>query len=129
MKAFRNFTLVGLVATAAAILTPNARAQMLEQKMKVTFSGPVEVPGTVLPAGSYVFESMESGHITRILSGDETHVYQTLFTVPEYTAEPVEKPTVQLGESSGGIPPRVQAWFFPGESIGSDFIYKSVREK
>jgi hypothetical protein len=129
MKAFRNLTLVGLVLTVLVVLTPNARAQALEQKMKVTFSGPVEVPGTVLPAGSYVFESMESGHITRILSGDETHVYQTLFTVPEYTTEPVEKPTVQLGERSGGVPPRVQAWFFPGDSIGSDFIYKSVRDK
>jgi hypothetical protein len=123
MKTFGKFGLVGLVATVLALLTPNARAQMLEQKMTVTFSAPVEVPGTVLPAGSYVFQSLEAGRLTRILSGDEKHVYQTIFTIPDYRNEPVEKPTVQLGESAGRVPPRVEAWFFPGTSIGNDFIY------
>ena len=90
MNAYRNLTLAALVATVLAVLTPNARAQMLEEKMRVTFSGPVEVPGEVLPAGTYTFEALENGHLTRILSADEKHVDATLLTIPDEQMEPME---------------------------------------
>src|SRR4249920_3321983 len=93
MNLYRKLTLAALATTVLAVLTPNARAQMLEERERVTFSGPVEVPGVVLPAGSYVFEALENGHLTRILSADATHVYATLFTVPDEQREPVEKAT------------------------------------
>ena len=123
MNAYFKLTLIALVATVLAMVTPNAQAQSLEEKMHVTFSGPVELPGEVLPAGSYIFEALENGHLTRILSGDEQHVMATLFTVPDERMEPVEKPTVILGESTQGTPQQVKAWFFPGDAIGNEFIY------
>src|SRR6266700_607796 len=89
MNAYRKLTLAALAATALAVLTPNARAQMLEERERVTFSGPVEVPGKVLPAGTYIFEALENGHLTR--------------------------------------PERVEAWFFPGDSTGNEFIYQKAR--
>ena len=112
-----------------AVLTPNARAQMLEERERVTFSGPVEVPGEVLPAGSYVFEALENGHLTRILSADETHVYATLFTVPDEQRESVEKATIVLGEGPKGSPERVKEWFFPGDSTGNEFIFQKARSR
>jgi hypothetical protein len=127
MNTYRKLTLAALAATVLAVLTPNARAQMLEERERVTFSGPVEVPGVVLPAGSYIFEALENGHLTRILSADEKHVYATLFTVPEESREPVEKATVILGESLKGAPEKVEVWFFPGDSIGNEFIYQKAR--
>ena len=36
-----------LPATVLAMVTPNSQAQSLEEKMHVTFSGPVELPGEV----------------------------------------------------------------------------------
>jgi hypothetical protein len=127
MNAYRKLTLAALAATVLAVLTPNARAQMLEERERVTFSGPVEVPGKVLPAGTYIFEALENGHLTRILSADERHVYATLFTVPDERREPVEKATIVLGESPKGSPERVEAWFFPGDSTGNEFIYQKAR--
>ena len=109
MNAHRKLTIVALAAGVLALLTPNARAQMLEERIRVTFSGPVELPGEVLPAGSYIFEALENGHLTRILSADEQHVYATLFTVPDERIEPVEKATIVLGESPKGIPEKVEA--------------------
>ena len=127
MNAYRKLTLVALVGSVLAVLTPNARAQMLEERIRVTFSGPVELPGEVLPAGSYIFEALENGRLTRILSADEQHVYATLFTVPEERIEPVEKATIVLGESSKGVPEKVEAWFYPGDSTGNEFIYQKTR--
>ena len=59
MKAYRKLTLVALAGSVLAMLTPNARAEMLGQKIQVTFSNPVELPGTVLPQGTYIFEFFE----------------------------------------------------------------------
>jgi hypothetical protein len=105
------------------LLTPGARGQSLEQKIKVTFSAPVMVPGEVLPAGSYVFEALQEGSLTRILSADEKHVYATLLTVPTERAQPAEEVTVILGRSPEGSPQRIESWFYPGDSVGSEFVY------
>jgi hypothetical protein len=127
MNAYRKLTLAALVVTVVAVLTPNAGAQMLEERMRVTFSGPVEVPGEVLPAGSYIFEALENGRVTRILSADEKHNYATLLTVPDERLEAVEEPAVVLKESPKGAPARIQAWFYPGESVGNEFLYLKTR--
>ena len=116
----RLLSIVGLLA----ILSPNARAQSFEQKTRVTFSQPVEVPGMVLPAGTYIFEALDSSaHLTRILSADEMHVYTTVFTIPEERLEPAKKATVTLEENPNGTPERVEGWFYPGESTGNWFVY------
>ena len=127
MNANRRLMLVVLTAAVLAVRTPNASAQLLEERIKATFSGPVELPGEVLPAGTYVFEALDNGHLTRILSADEQHVYATLTTVPDERSEPVEKATIVLGENPKGVPKRVEAWFYPGDNVGSDFIYKNTR--
>jgi hypothetical protein len=127
MNAYRKPALSALVAIFLAVLAPNARAQMLEEKIQVTFSGPVEVPGEVLPAGTYIFEALENGHLTRILSADEKHVYATLSTIPDERMEPMEKPAIILGESPKGAPERVESWFYPGDSVGNEFLYQRTR--
>ena len=62
MNVYRKITLATLVVIAAAVvITPNAHAQILEEKVTVKFSEPVEIPGEVLPAGVYIFEAVENG--------------------------------------------------------------------
>jgi hypothetical protein len=124
MNAYRKLLSFALVIAVLAVLTPTARAQMLEERIRVTFSGPVELPGEVLPAGTYIFEAVENGHLTRVVSADRNQVCATLMTIPEERKEPMEKPTVILGESATRTPQRVEAWFYPGDSIGNEFIYQ-----
>ena len=125
MNVYRKITLATLVVIAAAVvITPNAHAQILEEKVTVKFSEPVEIPGEVLPAGVYIFEAVENGHTTRIVSADEKKVYATLLTMPDQLlTEPMDQATVILGESPDGGPQRVTAWFYPGDSVGYQFIY------
>ena len=128
MIAYRKITLLGLFVFVVALSTPIARAQAMPETLHVKFSGPVELPGVALPAGSYIFEALQNGHLTRILSEDRMHVYATLTTVPRELLEPVEDATVMLEDNTAGAPERVAAWFFPGESIGNEFIYPEEKE-
>src|ERR1043165_2215941 len=108
MNAYRKLILGALVAAPLAMFIPNSSAQGLEEKIRVTFSGPVEIPGSVLPAGTYVFEALESGRATRILSADEQHVYATLLTVPVEHREATENATVILDDHSKDASEKVE---------------------
>jgi len=113
-------------AIALAVLSPNAGAQVPIQKLSVTISEPVEVPNRVLPIGTYVFEALENGRVTRILSADEHHIYTTLLTQHEERQEPVANSLVNLKEGPEGEVQRIDSWFFAGESIGSEFLYTAT---
>ena len=61
---------------AAAItvaLAPSARADEWNKKTILTFSGPVQIPGATLPAGSYVFKLADipgNRHVVQVFDGD-----------------------------------------------------------
>jgi hypothetical protein len=127
MKFIRIFAIVGFAVPLCAAFTQNARAGVLDgNRTKVTFSEPVEIPGLVLPAGTYVFENVEGfQHVVRILSADETHVYATLETVSEQLPNPVAKTTFTFEERTAGAPEAIQSWFRPGSSTGEEFLYST----
>ena len=127
MRTIRNLAVIAIAATVLAILAPNAGAQIPIQEIQVTVSEPVEVPNLVLPIGTYVFQAVENGRITRNLNSDESHVYATILTQPEERREPMDNSAVTLTESPKGQLPRINSWFFAGESIGSEFLYAGIR--
>src|SRR5262249_40395647 len=43
--------------------------------------------------------------------------------IPDQRNEPADKPIVVFTERPAGTPVAVKAWFYPGESIGNEFIY------
>jgi hypothetical protein len=123
MNTHRYLIAAAFVVIAVVLSGTNAQAQLLEEKIYVTFSNSVEVPGYMLPAGTYVFESLEGGVLTRILNADETHVYATLFTVPDERRDPMDDAKVILRESPEKTNERVDEWFYPGMSVGHEFTY------
>jgi hypothetical protein len=123
MNTNHKLAAIAIAAITFAVFSPNAVAQIPIQKLSVTISEPLEVPNLVLPIGTYVFEALENGRVTRILSADESHIYTTLLTQPEERREPVENPLVNLKEGPKGEVQRIDSWFFAGESIGNEFLY------
>ena len=123
MNTHRYRIVAGFFVVALVLYGGNAQAQLLEEKITVTFSNPVEVPGHVLPAGSYVFESLRGGTVTRILSADESQIYATLLTVPDERPEPMNKAKVILRDSPEKTNERIDEWFYPGMSVGHEFSY------
>ena len=124
MNMYRKLAVAALAVFGLAMLTPRAEAQLLDERVTFTFSAPVELPGHVLPAGTYVFDAVEP-NVTRILSADGKMVYGTYITVPEERREPAEKATISFGENTTGSPERVEAWFYPGDTVGNEFMYPS----
>jgi len=113
-----------------AAITPNMKADAFDKKTVFTFSAPVEIPGQVLPEGTYVFKlilSASSRSIVRVLDKDETRVIGTFLTIPDYRMTPAEKPLVRFAERPAGSAPAIKSWFYPGESYGNEFVYPKTR--
>jgi hypothetical protein len=119
-------TIMLLVTLGSFALSPGARADQRDQKTVFTFSGPVEIPGQVLPAGTYVFKLAESPanrHIVQIFSKDERRVFGTFLAIPDYRLQVAEKPIITFSERPVGDPEAIKAWFYPGVGHGHEFVY------
>ena len=107
-------------------MVPHATADESDQRTIVTFSGPVEIPGQVLQAGTYVFKlagSQSDRDIVQVLSKDEKHVYGTFLAIPDHRLRPAGKAIITFDESPAGSPEAVKAWFYPGDNYGHEFVY------
>jgi len=126
-----NKTTVAMIALAGlgilGSLAPRAAADEWDQKTFFTFSGPVAIPGQVLPAGTYEFKLLNSTadrNTVQVFSKDEQHLYGTYFTIPEMRPEPTGEPAITFDERSGDSPEAVKAWFYPGDETGHEFVYR-----
>jgi hypothetical protein len=110
-----------LTATVAA-----AQGTLADRKTIVTFSGPVSLPGTTLPGGSYVFKLADSAadrHIVMVFDKDESKLITTLLAVPAQRIEAHGDPVVSFKETPSDRPPAVKYWYYAGEKDGNEFIY------
>jgi hypothetical protein len=125
MKIRRTFIAIAALATLYMSCPMNARAGALDQKIVFTFNQPVEIPGMVLPAGSYVFRLVEGfdPNVVQIWSADETHLYTTTLTIPDYRPEPGSGTALTFQEGAAGSPKAVKEWFYPGDNSGHEFVY------
>ena len=47
----------------------------------------------------------------------------TFISLPEYTDKPFEKTFIRFAERPIGSPVAIEAWFYPGRTVGHKFIY------
>jgi len=50
-------------------------------------------------------------------------IYATILAIPDQRLEPADKPVVLFSERPVGLPPAIKAWFYPGRTIGDEFVY------
>ncbi|HZS50707.1 MAG TPA: hypothetical protein VFA54_07595 [Bryobacterales bacterium] len=128
----RSKIFVSCLALLLFVFLPITRADEWNKKTIITFDKPVEVPGMVLPAGTYVFrlaDSQSDRHIVQILNKDENHVYATILAIPDYRLQPTGQTVVQFEERAANAPQAIQAWFYPGDNYGDEFVYPEVRAR
>ena len=118
--------LVGLCMLGTML--PQAKADEGNQKTIFTFSGPVEIPGKVLPAGTYVFKLVNSDlvadrNIIQVLSKNGNKLYGTFLAITDYRMKPTGKTVVTFDERAPGAPEAIKAWFYPGDTNGHEFVY------
>jgi hypothetical protein len=115
-----------LFLLAVLIVLPAAHADQADQETRVTFSQPVQIPGRVLPAGTYVFvlpEDADDHFQVRIFNADRTMLYATLFTISAERSTPTDNTVFGLAERGTAQPEAIVTWFYPGETIGHEFLY------
>ena len=132
MKIHKLYIAIGMVIAFALFFEFAAHADETDQATIITFSQPVQIPGKVLPAGSYLFKLAESDadlNVVQIFSADRTKLYATLQTVSTDRLEPTGNTMVALAEQGAGQPEVLLKWFYPGRDIGNEFLYSKHEEK
>lgn len=110
----------------AACLVPGARADEWNKKTYLTFSGPVQIPGATLQAGTYMFQLADpdsARHVVMVSSKEGDKIYGMFMTIPNERLETPDKNVIMFSESTAGTPQAMQAWFYPGDRIGEEFVY------
>jgi LPXTG-motif cell wall-anchored protein len=130
MKFVKTIFAVLSLTLLAATLTPGAHADEWNKKTVLTFSQPVEIPGQILPAGTYTFVLLDSPadrHIVQIFNADGSHIIATVLAINDYRLKPTGDTVVKFAERSGDNPEALKAWFYPGDNFGQEFVYPKQR--
>jgi|SRR5579884_4572603 len=126
------YVMVGIAIAYCLFFEVIANADELDQATKVTFSAPVQVPGEVLPAGTYTFKLLDNGsepNIVLILNSDETKLYGTFQTVSAERGTPTADTALTVAEQESGQPDALLKWFYPGRLTGNEFLYSNDEQK
>ena len=116
-----------------SMLIPSGKiSAMVDERTIATFNAPFQVPGRVLPSGTYVFkliEPMENRAVVRILNDNQTKVLVTAVAIPTYRSDQEarrnDKPVFTFDERTEGSPHALSSWFYPGENYGHKFVYSA----
>jgi hypothetical protein len=119
-------------ALACAILPPAAKGDEWNQMTKLSFSEPVEIPGQVLPAGTYWFvlqNNASNRDVVQIFGADWSRIEATLETVPTDRQQPTDGTEIQFAERPSQKPEAILKWYYPGLLTGHEFVYSRQYEK
>jgi len=119
-----------LIMLTAVLVPINAKADSWNKSTKLTFNEPVEVPGMVLEPGTYWFQLADSDsnrNIVQIWSADRMQLLKTILAIPDYRLHPTGDTVIKFDERPSGSPEAIQAWFYPGDNFGQEFVYPKAR--
>jgi hypothetical protein len=130
MKIVKTVLVVAALSMLGAMSPSSVRADEYNKKTVMTFSQPIEVPGQVLPAGTYTFKLLDSQsdrHIVQIFNADGSQIITTILAINDYRLHPTGRTVVKFAERPGDEPEALKAWFYPGDNFGQEFVYPKPR--
>jgi len=114
-----------LMLLGGTYFVPGVRADESDKKTIVTVNEAIQVPGKVLPAGTYVFKVLDPNDQTlvAIYDASEMHLITTVQGISDVRTEAPDQAILQLEERTGSQPEALKTWFYPGGNIGVEFVY------
>jgi hypothetical protein len=112
------------IILACMVFLPAAVAGEWNQATKMNFSEPVEIPGMVLPAGTYWFvlaDSQGDQQIVQVYATEQTAAADRLHATSRVELKFAERPHQQ--------PEALLQWYYPGRLTGQEFLYPQKTEK
>lgn len=119
-----------LLLVGVGMTSPASAQTNLNNRTLVTFSQPVEVPGKILPAGTYTFElndSMANRHIVHIFDEGGTKLQAIVLAIPNRRAVATDETVITFAEVPAGQPQAIREWFYPGQVMGHEMVYSRTR--
>ena len=131
MKIRKTYIILGLIIAFICFFELAAHAAESDQATTITFNQSIQIPGQILPAGTYLLKlaSPDYQNLVQVLNSDGTVLYATLQTVAAERREPTGNTAVTLAEQGAGKPDVLLKWFYPGRLIGNEFVYSKQEEK
>ena len=128
MKVRKTLSILGLMLTFT-IMLPVVHADDWNQATRFTFNQPVQVPGRILPAGTYFFQLVgENHHLVQIFNEDRIAVV-ILYSIPRVRYGRRAEAAITLAKRGGTQPQAIVAWFFVGETEGHEFLYPKQEQQ
>ena len=132
MKFSKLSMIAGFIIAFTLIFELTAHADEDNQMTKISFSEAVQVPGTVLPAGTYQFvlaSNDSNRNIVQIFNAEGTELYATVQTIPAGRGRETDGTSITLAQRPDGQPDAFVTWFYPGTDTGHEFLYSKQEEK
>ena len=117
-----NLGFAALLAASTAV----AHADAWDKKTTVSFSQAVEVPGSVLPPGTYVMKLVNlpaERHVVQFMNERENHVYAAAMAIPAYRTDVTDHTVIAFYEARAGQADPIHYWYYPGDNFGQEFVY------
>jgi hypothetical protein len=131
MNTRKAFITAGLML-ASLIMLPVAHADEWDQASQLTFSQSVQIPGRVLPAGTYWFvlaDTVANRNIIQVFNSDRSTLYATVFAVTAERPHPSDNTTITFAKRESMPTNAIVTWFYPGDNSGHEFVYSKSEEK
>jgi len=125
----KRFSLA-VACLAMLFMTYGAKADVWDKKTVITFNQPVELPGIVLPAGTYVFKLVDLPgvrNVVQVFNKEENKVYTTILAITDIHLTPHDETYIGFAERAAGSPQAIREWFYPGNTFGVEFVYPKAR--
>ena len=131
MKTNKAYFLIGLIIASALFFEVAAHADEYDLTTKLTFNQPIQIPGKVLPAGTYLFKLANTNdrHIVQVFNSDGMVLDATLMAIPTERREATGQSVVTFADQGNGQPEALLKWFYPGETTGNEFVYPKQVEQ
>jgi hypothetical protein len=126
MKMAKSGLLLGIVCLATSMAAAVTRADDSVKQATVTIQSSEQVPGSVLPAGTYVFKQtgMQSGWaIVQIYSKDGSALVTTILAYPNAQVLSNGQNFVVYPVTGSGSVPAMEGIVFAGDSTVQQFAY------
>ena len=131
MNTRKAFITLGLLL-AFVMMLPSARASERDQATEITFNQSVQIPGRVLPAGTYWFvvsEANTSRNIVQIFNSDRSMLFATVLTINTESLTTTDKSAITFAEREPMQPQTILSWFYPGRTPGHQFVYSNMEQQ
>jgi hypothetical protein len=131
MTILKTIAVIFSLALASTLLVPAAHAGVWNEKMELNFNHSVEIPGTVLPAGSYWFVLMNSPsnrNVVEIYNASQSHLLATVITHETLRPNTTSDTEVVLAERHHSQPEALWKLYYPGLYEGHEFTYPRSEE-